>query len=105
MNTLVENYFRLWNDYTPLLHEPTFLRNIKDKLHLRVPGFGATVLLACALGARHSDDRRVLLELDNTDSWQSAGWKYFQRVDDMHKSHLAPIHVYDIQICAVRFFT
>ncbi|KAL1942963.1 hypothetical protein VTO73DRAFT_4634 [Trametes versicolor] len=101
MNTLVENYFRLWNDYTPLLHEPTFLRNIKDKLHLRVPGFGATVLLACALGARHSDDRRVLLELDNTDSWQSAGWKYFQRVDDMHKSHLAPIHVYDIQICAM----
>lgn len=79
------------------------MRNIKDKLHLRVPGFGATVLLACALGARHSDDRRVLLELDNTDSWQSAGWKYFQRVDDMHKSHLAPIHVYDIQICAVRF--
>ncbi|KAI0819576.1 fungal-specific transcription factor domain-containing protein [Trametes gibbosa] len=99
MGSLVNFYFRHYNDYTPLLHEPTFLQNIKEKLHLRIPGFGATVLLTCAIGARYSNDRRVLLE--RTDMWQSAGYKWFQKVDEMHKSLLASVHVYDVQIPAL----
>ncbi|KAI0372641.1 hypothetical protein BV20DRAFT_963680 [Pilatotrama ljubarskyi] len=99
LEELVCHYFRHINDYAPLLHEPTFRQNIRDGLHFRQGGFGATVLLVCATGARFSDDPRVLLE--GTDTWQSAGWKWFQTVDDMHKTLLAPVHVYDLQIAAL----
>ncbi|KAI8974590.1 fungal-specific transcription factor domain-containing protein [Trametes punicea] len=102
MYKLVQAYFRHYNDYTPLLHEPTFLQNIRDELHLQHGGFGATVLLACANGARYVDDPGVLLE--GSDSWHSAGWKWFQKVHDMHKSFLAPVHLYDLQICAMMGF-
>ncbi|KAI0351888.1 hypothetical protein OH77DRAFT_1592538 [Trametes cingulata] len=96
---LVSNYFRHLNDYMPLLHEPSFRSNIKDGLHLRHGEFGATMLLVCANGARFSDDPRVLLE--GSDTWQSAGWKWFQTVDNVHKSLMAPVHVYDLQIAAL----
>ncbi|OSD00133.1 hypothetical protein PYCCODRAFT_1437689 [Trametes coccinea BRFM310] len=96
---LLELYFRHINDTTPLLHKPTFMQSIREGLHLRHGGFGATVLLACALGSRYSHDPRVLL--DGTDSWRSAGWKWYQKVEDMHKSPLAPVQLYDVQICAL----
>ncbi|KAI0351878.1 hypothetical protein OH77DRAFT_1429177 [Trametes cingulata] len=99
MYSLFEAYFRQINDYLPLLHEPTFLRDVRDGLHIRNAEFGATVLLVCANGARFSGDRRVLLE--GSTSWQSAGWKWFERVDRMHKSHLAPVQVYDLQVPAL----
>ncbi|KAL7280934.1 hypothetical protein ACG7TL_005883 [Trametes sanguinea] len=95
---LLELYFRHINDTTPLLHKPTFMQSIREGLHLRHGGFGATVLLACALGSRYSHDPRVLL--DGSDSWRSAGWKWYQKVEDMHKSPLAPVQLYDVQICA-----
>ncbi|KAI0763825.1 fungal-specific transcription factor domain-containing protein [Trametes elegans] len=99
MDELVESYFRQSNDFLPLLHEPTFRAGIKQNLHLRVPGFGCTVLLVCAFGARFSDDPRVLL--DGTSQWQSAGWKWYKVVDDRHKSWLAPAHLYDLQSCVL----
>ncbi|KAI0628214.1 fungal-specific transcription factor domain-containing protein [Trametes polyzona] len=99
MNDLIQLYFRHLNDYQPFLHEPTFLQNIRDKMHLRIAGFGATVLLVCAIGARHSRDRRVVL--DRTDMWESAGWQWYQKADEMHKSLIAPVHLYDLQICAL----
>ncbi|KAJ8490019.1 hypothetical protein ONZ51_g2571 [Trametes cubensis] len=99
MHRLLESYFRHATGWMPLLHKPTFLKNIEDGLHLRSGGFGATVLLACALGSRQVvDDDRVLL--DKSDK-RSAGWQWFQRVDDMHKSLLAPVHLYDLQISAM----
>ncbi|KAI0334626.1 hypothetical protein GY45DRAFT_1318227 [Cubamyces sp. BRFM 1775] len=98
MDKLLDAYFLHATGWMPLLHKPTFLKNIKDGLHLRSGGFGATVLLACALGSRQVDDERVLL--DKSDR-RSAGWQWFQKVDDMHKSLLAPVHLYDLQICAM----
>lgn len=98
MDQLLDAYFSYDTGWMPLLHKPTFMKNVKDGLHLRSGGFGATVLLACALGSRHVDDERVLL--DKSDR-RSAGWHWFQKVDDMHKSLLAPVHLYDLQICAV----
>ncbi|KAI9063836.1 hypothetical protein FKP32DRAFT_1592070 [Trametes sanguinea] len=99
MRELLELYFRHSNECIPLLHKPTFMQSIREGLHLRHGGFGATVLLACALGSRHSNDPRVLL--DGTDSWRSAGWKWYQKVEDMHKSPIAPVQLYDVQICAM----
>ena len=62
MPALWDLFFTRCNMYMPLLHRPTFEQGIADGLHLRDEGFGSTVLLACAIGARFSGDPRVLLE-------------------------------------------
>ncbi len=100
METLVERYFREMNDYFPLLHEPTFKQCIAHGLHRHHGAFGATVLLVCANGARFSDDPRALWQ--ETDNRQSAGWKWFEMVERIHKSFIAYTHVYDLQIRVVR---
>jgi hypothetical protein len=46
--------------YLPLLHRPTFQN--ASGLHRVYLSFGAVVLLVCALGAKYSDDLRVLLD-------------------------------------------
>ncbi|PIL25372.1 transcription factor [Ganoderma sinense ZZ0214-1] len=96
MDTLVEYYFRELNDYFPLLHEPTFKQCIQSGFHRHHGAFGATVLLVCANAARFSDDPRVLWQ--GTDNRQSAGWKWFEMVERVHKSFIAYAHVYDLQI-------
>ncbi|KAI9070185.1 hypothetical protein FKP32DRAFT_1543831, partial [Trametes sanguinea] len=99
MEKLVELYFQEMNCYIPLLHRPTFEQGIKDGVHLHDEGFGSTVLLVCANGARFTDDPRVLL--DGHNETQSAGWKWFQQVQMVRKSLLAPPRLYDLQIYAV----
>lgn len=99
---LVDLYFDNMNDYMPLLHRPTFQQGVKDGLHLHDEGFGSTVLLVCANGARFTEDPRVLL--DENPIPQSAGWKWFQQVQMVRKSLLAPPRLYDLQIYAVRPF-
>ncbi|KAI0635504.1 fungal-specific transcription factor domain-containing protein [Trametes polyzona] len=99
LERLVDLYFENMNCYTPLLHRPTFEQGIKDGLHLVDEGFGSTVLLVCANGARFTDDPRVLLE--GYDTTQSSGWKWFQQVQMVRKSLLAPPRLYDLQIYAL----
>ena len=64
MCSLVELYFEHCNIYLPALHRPFFFAAVADGLHRRNSEFGSLVLLVCALGARYSEDRRVLLEKD-----------------------------------------
>ncbi len=97
---LIDLYFDNMNDYMPLLHRPTFAQGVKEDLHLHDEGFGSTVLLVCANGARFTDDSRVLLNENPIP--QSAGWKWFQQVQMVRKSLLAPPRLYDLQIYAVR---
>ncbi|OSC97677.1 hypothetical protein PYCCODRAFT_1376657 [Trametes coccinea BRFM310] len=99
MEKLVDLYFVEMNCYIPLLHRPTFEQGIKDGVHLHDEGFGSTVLLVCANGARFTDDPRVLL--DGHNETQSAGWKWFQQVQMVRKSLLAPPRLYDLQIYAL----
>ncbi|KIP05405.1 hypothetical protein PHLGIDRAFT_152085 [Phlebiopsis gigantea 11061_1 CR5-6] len=95
---LVDAYFTHLNVYFPLLHRPTFEAGIRDGLHFRHEGFGSTALLVCAIGARFSDDVRVLPS--ETKSWHWAGWVWFQRVSSVRKLvHLTSPSVYDLQIC------
>ena len=75
MDELVEHYFTNINIFTPVLHRPTFGDNLKSDLHHRERNFGCVVLLVCALGSRFSQDRRVLVDGDQT--WHSSGWKWF----------------------------
>ncbi|KAI0749212.1 fungal-specific transcription factor domain-containing protein [Daedaleopsis nitida] len=99
LTKLVDLYFTNMNDYMPLLHRPTFEQGVKDGLHLHDEGFGSTVLLVCANGSRFTDDPRVLL--DDSQIPQSAGWKWFQQVQMVRKSLLAPPRLYDLQIYAL----
>lgn len=54
MNELVNLYFYYNNSLVPLLHRPTFEREIAEGLHWRVTGFAEVLLLVCSLGARYS---------------------------------------------------
>ncbi|RPD58792.1 hypothetical protein L226DRAFT_539420 [Lentinus tigrinus ALCF2SS1-7] len=101
LSTLVDLYFRNVNDMLPLLHEPTMKDGISNGLHVKDGGFGAVVLLVCACASRFTDDPRVLLE--GTEDRKSAGWKWFQAVEDWRKitGSLAPAQLHDLQICVL----
>ena len=93
----------------PILHRPTFETHLKNGLHLEDQSFGGVVLLVCAVGARFSVDKRVLdeRELAPEDEeqkvWQSAGWKWFYKVQTSHKAMgLYPPRLFDLQIFCVR---
>lgn len=97
---LIDLYFEYTNLVVPLLHRPTFEKGILDNLHYRSSGFGATVLLVCAIASRYSSDLRVFLP--NANSLHTAGWKYFDQVQMVRKSLLAPPCLYDLQVYVVR---
>ncbi|KAJ3712064.1 fungal-specific transcription factor domain-containing protein [Lentinula raphanica] len=92
---LIDAYFDNVNIILPVLHRPTFERSVLEKLHYHNESFAAIVLLVCAVASRYVDDHRVLL--DGVDSWHSCGWKYFNQVQVVRKSLLAPPTLYDLQ--------
>ena len=98
---LVDKYFTHVNAFLPLLHRPTFESQVGDGLHLRDGEFGGVVLLVCALGSRHTDDPRVLLP--GTSDLASAGWAWFDQVQLLRSSCLAPASIYEVQSYSVRF--
>ena len=100
LDALVDLYFAHMNSQLPLLHKPTFRKSLAAGEHLRNGGFGATVLLACAIGARFTRDPRVLL--DDSDHYHSAGWKWFLLVVGVRKLSFAPAKIYDLQMHVVR---
>lgn len=100
MDSLIDLFFLHINNFLPMLHRPSFEQSILEGLHLRDEGFGSTVLLVCANGARFTKDPRVLLK-DYEMQPQSAGWHWFQQVQMVRKSLLAPPRLYDLQIYAV----
>jgi hypothetical protein len=64
--TLVNHYFREINIFCPLLHRPTFVSDVVARRHYTDRDFAPIVLLVCAIGARFSDDPRVLVEGTNS---------------------------------------
>ncbi|KAJ7598641.1 fungal-specific transcription factor domain-containing protein [Mycena floridula] len=76
MMSLVDLYFRHINLIMPLLHRPTFDKLLARREHLdRSSKFGTVLSLVLAIGSRWSTDKRVLL--DNNESLQSSGWKWY----------------------------
>ena len=96
---LFDLFFLHFATYLPVLHRPTFEKNIQQGLHLVEEPFGTIALLTCALGAKFSDDPRTLLVSDDI---YSAGWKWFLLVNRLRKMSFAPANIYDVQICVVR---
>ena len=99
MPSLCDLYFKNVNLYLPLLHRPTFEKLVAEGTHLENDSFASTLLLVCAIGSRFTEDRRVLL--DGEDSFHSAGWKWFEQVQMVKKSLLAPPSLYDLQFYCV----
>ncbi|KAM5544144.1 hypothetical protein V8D89_002193 [Ganoderma adspersum] len=99
LDALVDLYFCHMNIHFPLLHEPTFKAAVKAGQHLRDGGFGATVLLACALGARSTHDPRVLLP--GSGHPHTAGWAWFGRVEQARRLSFAPAKLHDLQVYAL----
>nr|GAT57152.1 predicted protein [Mycena chlorophos] len=56
MNQLIDFYFVHVNMYLPLLHRPTFEKEVRDGLFLQDDSFAATLLLVCAIGSRWHPD-------------------------------------------------
>src|SRR6266478_7452606 len=77
--SLIDLYFREVNILFPLLHRPTFQRQVAEGLHLRSLMFGNTVLLVCALGSKFSDDLRVVVKGSGTTA--SAGHQWYGQVN------------------------
>ncbi|KAM5544389.1 hypothetical protein V8D89_002049 [Ganoderma adspersum] len=99
LDTLVDLYFRHMNNHFPLLHEPTFKNALRAGQHLRDGGFGATVLLVCAIGSRFTRDPRVLLP--DSDHPHSAGWRWFRAVEKARRLSFAPAGLHDLQVYAL----
>ncbi|KAJ2936611.1 hypothetical protein H1R20_g482, partial [Candolleomyces eurysporus] len=70
LNALVGYYFKHINIELPLLHRPTFEKEIAQGLHKQNATFGGVVLLVCAMGSRYSSDPRV--QLSETDLFPDA---------------------------------
>ncbi|KAI0035838.1 fungal-specific transcription factor domain-containing protein [Vararia minispora EC-137] len=97
--TLVEAYFVHINCIQPILHKPTFVKHIRDNLHLHDEAFGGVLLMVCAVGSRVADDRRVLSGNGHGDgSWHSAGWTWFTQVNLTQKTLLSNSRLYDLQL-------
>ncbi|KAF9568197.1 hypothetical protein CPC08DRAFT_746400 [Agrocybe pediades] len=99
MRTLIDNYFHQVNIFWPLLHRPTFERQITASLHLRDGMFGAVLLLVCAHGARFSDDPRTFAE--GSTNPRSAGWQWFQQVSPVRKSLYNKTTLLELQMHAL----
>ncbi|KAJ7940571.1 fungal-specific transcription factor domain-containing protein [Mycena leptocephala] len=97
--SLLELYFTHVNCYYPVLHRPTFERKVKDHLHLRDHRFAATLLMACSLGSRHSEDPRVFL--DGTDNLHTAGWKWHNQVRVIPQHLIYKPNLYELQTIAL----
>ncbi|KAJ6498988.1 fungal-specific transcription factor domain-containing protein [Mycena sanguinolenta] len=99
--TLVGKYFTEVNPFWPVLHRPTFERKVADKLHLRDWKFASTVLMVCSLGARHSDDPRVLREGLSGQPLHYAGWKWHSQVRVIPKHLIYKPDLYELQTIAL----
>ncbi|KAG6901652.1 hypothetical protein C0995_009543 [Termitomyces sp. Mi166 len=95
MKHLIDLYFSKVNIFLPLLHRPTFEKAVVEELHLHDDGFASVLLLVCAVASRFSDDPRTLL--DDVKELSSAGWRWYQQVQSVTRSVLAPPSLYDLQ--------
>ncbi|KAJ7180692.1 fungal-specific transcription factor domain-containing protein [Mycena filopes] len=96
--SLIDLYFARVNLMLPVLHRPTFARDLAAGLHLTNDAFAATFLVVCAIGSRFSSDPRVLL--DGADKY-SSGWRWFEQLQLMRDLLGPPPCLYDIQFNAL----
>ncbi|KAJ7142263.1 fungal-specific transcription factor domain-containing protein [Mycena epipterygia] len=102
---LINLYFTHVNMYLPLLHRPTFERDVMRGLHHRDDNFAAILLLVCAVGSRWSDDPRVVPP-SGTEGVSmgrlACGWEWFNQIPLVGKRLFGQATLYDLQYYCVR---
>jgi hypothetical protein len=98
MRKIIDLYFQHWNTALPLLHRPSFLDSVAAGLHYRDHGFAKVLLGVCAIGARYSDDPRVL---SGVSTQRDAGWSFFEQLHIESLLLLTAPRLYDLQVYAV----
>lgn len=102
LHELIELYYQEHDIYIHLIYRPKFERNVVQRLHEYDSSFGALLLSVCAVGARHSNDTRVLL---NPGEEFTRGWKYYQQIRTLPAVLSHPPTLHDLQLYCVRFIS
>ncbi|KAK1217366.1 Gypsy retrotransposon integrase-like protein 1 [Marasmius sp. AFHP31] len=105
LSSLVALYLDHVNPYYPILHRGIFEKSVAEGLHHTDVHFAGVLLVVCAIGARYSDDARVLEDYDGSGKIRmTAGWKWFRQVRLVRSSFLSP-SLYELQLyCITPFF-
>ncbi|KIY67537.1 hypothetical protein CYLTODRAFT_422417 [Cylindrobasidium torrendii FP15055 ss-10] len=96
MATLVDLFFAYPATHLPVLHEPTFRRDLAAGFHHVNDSFAKVVLCVCAIASRCTNDPRCLLEGGHR---HSSGWRFFSQT--LTQSFTLSPTVYDVQFCCL----
>ncbi|VDB91224.1 unnamed protein product [Peniophora sp. CBMAI 1063] len=99
---LTESYFTTSHLISPILHRGTYEKDLAAGKHLKDVGFASVVLLVCAIGARMSNDPRVLI--DDTGEprhLHSGGYEWYSQVQLVRNAALAVPTLHDLQAVAL----
>jgi hypothetical protein len=106
---LVDDYFFLIHHALPLLHEPTFRRDLTDRVYERDRDFRQLCLTVFALGSRSCNDERMhmpasLLPPDMPELYRrySAGWQLIGQIMSEPFDWNAAPNLFDLQKMVVR---
>lgn len=102
---LVDCYFDNYNVMFPILHRSSFILSIQQGLHEVSQGFGAVVLLVCAVGCRFTTDPRVAQAISPTSP--CTAWRFFHQADSVQRHQFLPHSLHEAQIypvCPLAFF-
>ncbi|KZV65400.1 hypothetical protein PENSPDRAFT_655777 [Peniophora sp. CONT] len=100
LTELVALFFKHTNTILPVLHRPSFERDLAEGRHLRESSFGVIVLCVCACASRLSDDTRCYM--DGSQDRDSAGWRWFNQMRFVPNTAFNPMTVSDLQVYAIR---
>ncbi|KAG2018165.1 nuclear protein [Coprinopsis cinerea AmutBmut pab1-1] len=106
LESLLAVYREQVHPQLPVLHWPSFLRDVRSGRHLREPGFGMVLLAVCANASRLTWDERVMMvDHDNPDlSGPSAGWMFIAQTPLIRKSIVDQATIIDLQYYALAVF-
>jgi Fungal specific transcription factor domain len=105
LDHLIQIYFQMVDNLVPVFHRPSFERSVKAGLHHTDPYFAKCLLAMCAVASRHSHDRRVFENPE--DSEMKAGHQWFSQIEVFKQSFGTPpslheLQMYWVSVCHVR---
>jgi hypothetical protein len=99
--TLVNFFFYYAHNFIPLLHEPSFRRDLASRRHVYDADFAQLLLMVCSIAGRFTRDPRVLL--DDATSFHSAGFRFAKQVTlfdpvCLRKANLLQLQTYVVSL-------